>query len=90
MFNVLSHDKENEGEGGGDCYGPLDNLEDAAEMWDRKYTTNRRQKIFHGQTLKQYFKQENDRNKTIAAISRMKKNEERNVYAQGAYDQVTK
>ena len=35
LFNVLSHDKENEGEGrggGGDCYGPLDNLEDAAEM----------------------------------------------------------
>ena len=31
LFNVLSHDKENEGEGG-DCYGPLDNLEDAAEM----------------------------------------------------------
>ena len=44
------------------------------ESWtDRKYTTNRRQKIFHGQTLKQYFIKENDRNKTIAAISRMKK-----------------
>ena len=38
---------------GGDCYGPLDNLEDAAEMWDRKYTTNRRCKIFHEQTLDQ-------------------------------------
>ena len=47
MFNIMSHDKENEAGGWmgreGDRYGPLDNLEDAAEMWDRK--------IHHKQTL---------------------------------------